>query len=342
MSDVKRVRESNLELLRLVAIAGIVFHHLLIKGAGSVGYIDQFQLSRDGWAGVFINSLVIGGVNCFILITGWFGVNSVVKSVVRLLVDCCVFGIISYLFLCGTGHMFDLHEIKASMDFSRNWFIVSYMMLVVVAPILEASLKDVSVRTFVRWLVLLSVFNLYFGYHLGDTNPNGYCVVNFIYLYYIARFLRITQAYKWVSFAQRWSSCGYLLSAMALGFGFIFLHLFGKTQVSLHWFAYNSPLVLSLSIFEFLFFTKLRIKSGSINLLATGVFGTFILHTTYYVVPFRNEIASKCYSAYGYFGIAGMVVGILLVCLPLSVVINRFNAFLVSRITNRFERVGLN
>lgn len=55
------VRNSNFELLRLLAMFGIIVHHLVIKGASTCGYIDSYDYERDGVVGLLLNSFVVGG-----------------------------------------------------------------------------------------------------------------------------------------------------------------------------------------------------------------------------------------------------------------------------------------
>lgn len=54
-------RLSNFELLRIIAVFGIILHHLIIKGASTCGYVETFNINEDGIMGLFINSLVVGG-----------------------------------------------------------------------------------------------------------------------------------------------------------------------------------------------------------------------------------------------------------------------------------------
>ncbi len=54
----------------------IVCHHLVIKGADTCGYVTPYTYEKDGLIGIFINSFVVGGVNLFVLISGYFGVCS--------------------------------------------------------------------------------------------------------------------------------------------------------------------------------------------------------------------------------------------------------------------------
>ena len=57
----KEMRDSQFELLRIVAMLFIVTHHLVIKGADTVGYITPYSVEASGFAGVVINSFVGGG-----------------------------------------------------------------------------------------------------------------------------------------------------------------------------------------------------------------------------------------------------------------------------------------
>lgn len=56
------VRDSNFELLRLLAMFGIIVHHLVIKGASTCGYVETYVYDRDGSMGLLLNSLVVGGL----------------------------------------------------------------------------------------------------------------------------------------------------------------------------------------------------------------------------------------------------------------------------------------
>ncbi len=65
MTANNRVRLSNFELLRIVAMFGIVLHHLVIKGASTCGYVTPYNYEKDGFIGLILNSLVVGGGELF-------------------------------------------------------------------------------------------------------------------------------------------------------------------------------------------------------------------------------------------------------------------------------------
>lgn len=58
-------RESNFELLRIVAIIFITIHHLLINGLNICGYNKAFDISGDSAIAVLLNSLCVGGGKYF-------------------------------------------------------------------------------------------------------------------------------------------------------------------------------------------------------------------------------------------------------------------------------------
>lgn len=321
-SNNKFVRDSNFELLRLLAMFGIIVHHLVIKGASTCGYVEAYDYNRDGVLGLLLNSLVVGGVDCFVLITGWFGIRHTMKGLVKILLETCLFGLISYIILLLLGgDSFSISHLKDSMDFRFNWFVVSYMMLSLVSPIIERSLINLEFKEFKKWMILLCVFNFVFVLLLNRINDNGYNVVHFIFLYYIARFMKTMKdgGNLWYKRFEKYSLPIYIIMVLTLTLGFLFLNEYRHAPKSIKWFGYNNPILLMASVAFFVSMAKMHLKSRWINYLASGVFGVFILHTTKYMIPYRNDITHDVYLNYGYAGIIALSVIILFAGLIISV-----------------------
>ena len=331
----KKVRDSNFELLRIIAIFGIILHHLVIKGADTCGYVDSYNYSRDGIIGLIINSMVVGGVNCFILITGWFGVNRLYKGFLKVFLETCLFGLISYFLVCVlSSEAFSIPHLLDSLDFRNNWFVVSYMMLLLVTPMIERSLLGIKYQDFRNWIFLLTVFNLVFVLLFNRMNNHGYNALQFIYLYYIARFLRcgLESKRKWVLWLKQYSVWIYMLSVILLFGGYLFFYGIYKAPQSIKWFGYNQPLVILLAISLFLSIERVNFKSKFVNTLATGVFGIFVLHTTTYMIPLRNDFSHSLYIDYGYGGL--VLFGIMI--FVLGTIISVPGAKIVTFLINRF------
>lgn len=60
-NNISASRQSNFELLRIVAILMVIMHHLIIKSAQTCGYTHTFDLEHDGYIGLIFNSLFVGG-----------------------------------------------------------------------------------------------------------------------------------------------------------------------------------------------------------------------------------------------------------------------------------------
>lgn len=89
-------RKSTFELLRLVAIFLIIFGHCLLR-TGNAGVYEPYVQNANSVIGSFLYALCVIGVNLFILISGYFGIRRVGKSVVKILIDCTVYGLIAFL-----------------------------------------------------------------------------------------------------------------------------------------------------------------------------------------------------------------------------------------------------
>lgn len=226
---------------------------------------------------------------------------------------------ISYLFVSICESSFSFRFMFDSVDFRNNWFVNSYLMLLLLTPIMEKSLANIQYDELKKWIILLCIFNIVFVFLFRNLNDNGYNVIQFIFLYYIARFLKLGYERKWCVLLRIYSLPLYILAVISLSLGFYFMSINGKLVKSIVWFGYNQPLVLILSIAFFMSFAKLRFCSNIINRISTGVFGVFVLHTTIHIIPIRNVFAHFIYSQYGYLGILGLTIIIFLLCLVLSI-----------------------
>ena len=339
-----QTRESQFELLRLLAIFFVIMHHLVIKGADTVGYITPYSYDEHGVGGVLINSFCICAVNLFVMITGWFGIKNIFRGVVRLIIDCAVFGLISYLVLCiFTEHIFAVKECLKSSFFTSNWFISVYMMLVLISPLIEYSIKALDLDKLKYIVVALLIVDVFFGFCFKYNN--GYDLIHFVTLYYLARFLKLSYESKLNVKLSKYGFCFYCLLAVVLAACYIAVNKFGIKLPALSYFLYNNPLIILIGMALFMWFSKRKIQSCFINILATGVFGTFILHTTPYVIPVRNEYTHTIFQQYGYTGVFVVCCLLFVVCCLFSVGVNRVNGALTMFVCEKFgkkQRTKLN
>lgn len=263
----------------------------------------------------------------FILISGYFGIRHIVKPLLKLFIDLTVYGLIAYsVGVIFFGIDFSLGGLVHGIDV-HNWFVVHFALLILSAPILEASMEGKNPECLIRWIVLLLIINVVFGYVLGYVNINGYNYLNFIMLYVIARYIRLIKENNSPLYAhfKRFGVCYWIISAMMLTVGFVILWKVGHVPNSVRYFGYNNPIILLSSFCLFVVFSSLKFQSRKINLIATGMFGVFLMHTPPEIIPIRNAISSHMFQSNGYFGIFTEIICLFIILSLIAVPIEQIN-----------------
>jgi surface polysaccharide O-acyltransferase-like enzyme len=82
-------RESNIELLRIIAMILVVLVHCNYFSLGPVAPEAIAAAPLDSFVKAFAEQLCIICVNVFILISGWFGIRPSLKGVASFLYRYC-------------------------------------------------------------------------------------------------------------------------------------------------------------------------------------------------------------------------------------------------------------
>lgn len=299
-------RSSNFELLRIIAILFITLHHLVINNANVCGYNKPYDFSSDGVVGICLNSLVIIGVNLFILISGWFGIRRIWSNVIRLVVDVAVFGLINVcISWCLFGYAPSCESIFHTCNYMENWYVLHFILLILVSPFLEKALHGASSREIGYFVFLFTIVAVYFGWRKAVLNPSGYNVLNFIYLYVLARYLRICVENRFVCWIAKYGLWLWALFAMMNAVIYFTLTKYSLSgdPIRFCW-SYNSPLVLLCSVSFFLFFAKRTVRHNPfINLMATGTLGVYVLQSTRPFSTYRGLLFAPFYESASFAGL---------------------------------------
>ena len=272
-------RHSNFELLRIISMMFIIFHHFLIA-TETIDYSYHGKIK----GGELINGFIIVGVNCFILISGYFGIHHPIRKILYILY--------SITFICGIDYI--LYLISPSIfNFSyawqticpftkhANWFIPSYTGLLLLSPFLNKGIEKTSYQNLNMAILALTLFNLYaYIFDVNSINRYGYTMVQFIYLYIVGAWLKKRKTIPvYLAFS------GYIVASIITGFYALYIH------TGFHAYAYNSPWVLSASVCLFLMFEKLNIQNCLINRISKATFTVFLLH--YIIIYYVKHIAAN-------------------------------------------------
>lgn len=244
---------------------------------------ETFHQSPASSTGLlFFQSLSIGCVNMFVLLSGWFGIRPKVKSFFNFVFQCLFFLIGIYLVCLASGLAeLSLRGIAACFVLLKwNWFIKAYIGLYILAPVLNAYVEHSS-RSQLGWtLVCFYLFQTIYAWvaNAAEFFMTGYSTLSFIGLYLLARYVRC--------YPSRLTSLPAHYDFLIFAFIVVFQTLlaFGSLYVGVSFpigriYNYVSPLVIISSVYLLLGFSKMQFASKWVNWVAASSFAVFLLHT---------------------------------------------------------------
>lgn len=278
-------RQSNFELLRLMAMLMILMLHF--DGAALGLPLPEQYWSCEDWLKTLIESWSIIGVNLFVMISGYFGIRLTSSRLISYVGMCIFYSVgiyLLWLLFSPAAASTTRRWLDAVLVFSHGdlWFVRDYLMLMLLAPLLNGGLQSLDRRQLGILMISLAIINCYFGWwNNGKVNPTGYCLMQLISLYILGHWLRkIRLSSK--SATVLWLM-GYGLTVVMAAF-----------MSSAKSYAYNSPAVILASVGMFMIFANVRLRSRGINALASHSFAVYLIHKNPYVwILLKHNIISQ-------------------------------------------------
>lgn len=339
-----------MELLRLVLMFFIVMHHCLIKcGVMNAGFDNGENLDL---LAAFLDPFFFVGVNCFVLISGYFGIEFKFKGLYKLFVQCAFYALLFYLL-----HLL-LNDAKIGKSILDNslfvfstppgwWFVSVYVYLYLLSPVLNKAIDNLSQSQFKLVLLILTILNVYFGFvRQTPFNLDGYSIANFIYLYFIGRYLNLYYVGKKNPIRH---FIGYLICASVLGAMVLFKNMVLQHEaVLLNVHVYNNPLLILAAVFLLLTFASIDVSySKTINWLSFSVFSIYLITENAYVArwyyPYIGNSINGLSPLWSWlclvaFAIVTMICCILLdkVRLLITIPMDRLSRGIIERLDHRY------
>ncbi|MCR5600616.1 MAG: acyltransferase [Ruminococcus sp.] len=330
-------RASNIELFRIITMLLIVAHHYVVN-SGLTAVDGPIAESPTSPLSIFL--LLFGawgkiGINCFVMITGYFMCKSNItaKKFAKLLCEIMLYRIVLFLiFLLTEYENFSVTAfVKTIVPITsiKYKFDDCYMVFFLFIPFLNYLIKHISERTHF-FLILLSCLT----YVLFGTLKCGLFALNmnyvswFMVLYVIASYIRLYPK-KWFDNTK---ICGILLLLFVLmsaasviccaylGERFnIFIPFYFVTDS-------NSFLAVAVGVLAFLFFKNLRIPYNRfINTVAASTFGVLLIHANSDTM--RRWLWNDTLDVVGHFGdelmplyAIGCMIGIFTICSVIDII----------------------
>lgn len=350
----QQLRNSNIELLRIVSMLMVVVLHFNNNGANTgIVNMPEVLTERLTW-GFLVESLCLVAVNCFVLISGYFSIKLKVRSLLKFYLQCFIIGLFSYLFYIGLSGGFSTWQsaeglftmkilIERLLAFTHNgwWFVVSYVGLMLLSPLLNSAVDNMTRKRFLHSLILFSIVILYLGwYQKVEVTNYGNSLISFIWIYLLGRYIgkhvqiESIRKYRWLWLA------GYLISALAL-FGMIMLRY--HFSIEMHYpLDYNNPFVVVAAMMLLFFFLSFSFRSKVINGIASSVFAAYLIQESCYfghewLYPQMREMFVHVSDGWRILALLGISIVFMLLC----VLVDKILGILSQWILTIYDRLSI-
>ena len=284
-----RVRNSNLELYRIIVMLLIVAHHYVVN-SGLMDVMEQDPLSGKSlfyyWFGMWGKT----GINCFVLITGYFMCQSsiTIRKFLKLLLQIEFYKIVIYAIFVLSGYeAFSLKGLAVAVlpayRIGTN-FVSCFLFFYLCIPFLNTLIRNLDKKKHLGLLVLCLVVYTLFG-----TFPKLHVTMNYVswfcVLYVLASYVRMygiitppnqprTSLWGWLTLGAALVSIVSVITTLYLNHSWgLSIHPYRWVQDS------NTLLAVITGVCSFMYFKDLHISySPFVNTVGSCTFGVLLIH----------------------------------------------------------------
>ena len=291
------VRNSSFELLRIIAIFGIINMHIM-------GQYLKIVTGANLIYAVITNGVFNTGVTLFMLISGYFGIKREYSKGFKLYSTVMFYSILSFLILALVFNGFTLRgTIKAFLPIETRsfWYITIYFIILLVSPYVNKIVESLSKREY-QCLLCVMVYLFYVAptmLKIEIMRDSGKGLVNLLIIYIIGRYIRIYfddfrySKLKLITFASF-----VMITGMLLNYAYIIKITHGHYAAPFS--KDNSIIILIASIAIFLLFKQIAFYSGIVNKISASVFPIYIFEGTlrrfiskYHLFPYQENLWTR-------------------------------------------------
>ena len=338
MVDNVKQRLSNIEFLRLLAMLYVLIVHADFSTFGAP--------TMEGLAvrpvGVFVQywfeCFAICCVDVFVLISGWFGIRFSLNKLWAFLFQVVFYSLGLFLLAVAvTPHKaLTLEGLKSIFLFNGSdyWFIKAYLILMVLAPMLNAFCDYASRREFKTILIVYFAILMVYGWLEPASvhfTMNGCTALSFVGLYLLGRYLKMYRP-KLTNYNRRIYAVVYVVACLVMFFMcLLFLSQGVRITLDSRLLNYGCPLVILSAVALLLFFSKWTFGNKMINQVAKSCLAVYLLHCNYFVFPIYKDLTLKAHQL-GW----GVVVLFVLAVFVLAIMVDRLRIVMWDVISNKW------
>ena len=288
-------RQVNFELLRIVAIGMIIMVHYMGRGGILLPYgEDGSALNHAAW---FIESFCVESLNCYVLISGYFFIDSVwkPKRILSLVAQVLFYSVLIPVAMICIGMLsiselsiYDWMTFVLPFQTEHYWFATHYLILYLFAPILAAGVQVMEKRT-----QQIVIFFLLLFFSIGKTvipfnlvtDTDGYHYGWLLCLFLVAAYIR-KFGFPWLEKGKRslvlYIGMCILIWVVSAASGMIERRTGALSHYVEMPYTLNYFLVFIASLALFFLFRNLQINEGMAAFLIRKAephtFGVYLLH----------------------------------------------------------------
>ena len=281
------IRNSNIELLRIVCIFLIILRHYSTQ----VNYGD-INTEVWTWQRLFLQVITIGGStanNIFLLISGYFLIGKKVnfKRVVVLIAEMFFYSWIIMIVLYTTGVLpFSFKEMGKALFpiwFGYNWYVCCYVILCCFLPFINPFLESLSKERYQRLLMIsILIWSVAYTFYGKNYLGTDFSIDHFVIIYALGGYIK---KYGLSLKKMKWRNC-FIICALVHIASVLSLNLLGKylgvkTLITHATFFSDATNILSVivatSAFAWVISAKPHYSKG-VNIIAKSVIGVFLIH----------------------------------------------------------------
>lgn len=296
-------RQVQFELLRILAMCGVVMNHVFNYG---LRIYDGYSVDTSTVAGYIVWGVLellklisLPSVNCYVLITGYFLIEKTqfrLKGLWKVWSITWFYAVGIYLLAVAVGAApFCRNELlhhATPLLSNTYWFVTSYIILLVLAPLLSMGLQRLSKRQYQIVLVVGGV--VCFQYPLGRLIMDAQQILLFVYLYITGGYIRLFAVKPRKNSYSLLCYLGILLAMLIIAL--LKNHPSDNSSFSIFAMEYYG-LVLPLSVAFFLVAKEWRIDRrplrDGILAVAPLSFAVYIIHTQPVVDSWLWDVATR-------------------------------------------------
>ena len=288
-------RNYGIDFLRILSMLFVLLLHIL-KHGGILANIEKFSLAYNiAW---FVEICAFCAVNCYALISGFFGYSSKQKysNIINLYFQTAFYAVLAtgIFYIMNPDEIGKRAFIKAVFPFGFNvyWYFTAYFCMFFFIPFMNKILEVCDFKQLTGLvsasIIFFSIIPLIFKSDVYFTN-NGYTVLWISVLYIIGGYIRKYELHKKISYIK----CILIyFGATLVTFGqkiiteYVKFIVDGKTVNEGLFIKYTSPTMVICAVSLLCLFAKVDFKDGMKKLTAIFspfAFSVYLIHTAPFV-----------------------------------------------------------